>query len=547
MRTWKMMINQADKKNAAFCRYLQANTADAKCMYNTANFYVRNTMTGLRKSPEERTALETEVLHNVFTGIQKANEMLWQKRVRRLSVLAHTGGMTSAVEAHSLTKDRFRYPTAKHWFLSYETLDAVFKATDNPVYRRMNSQVNQNAIRKLEQAWKGYFKSLKEYQRSPSEFLGKPRIPGYLREERGTAWFTSQTAKFLERDGKCFLRFVNLKEPFCIGKASLYAGLKYVKTEVKPVHGRYVMLVTFDDQLKAVPVPAAPSRILGLDPGVVNFLGVGNNFGAVPFVVKGGALKAAGQWFHKKYSKLLSSLTRGKDSSHSRKTSSRLDALSRKREAFLRDYFYKCAWYLCRYAVKHRVEVIVVGHTPELKQKSNMGRQNNQDYVSIPYLKFHSALKAVAGRCGIAVVIREEKYTSKISLLDMDMFPSSEEDDFCFSGKRIRRGLYRSREGILLNADINAACNIIRKEYPSAFAGQKDLSYLYKTTEAVHYKDLYANASSVHGRSKKHKCHKSGSGSRARQRYRKERRIVYQELWGKGKTIWKEESTEKSA
>lgn len=61
-------------KDAVFGPYFAANTTDARCMYNTANFYIRNTMTGIRKSPEERTANETEVLHYVFTGIQKANE-----------------------------------------------------------------------------------------------------------------------------------------------------------------------------------------------------------------------------------------------------------------------------------------------------------------------------------------------------------------------------------------------------------------------------------------------------------------------------------------
>ena len=68
MRTWK--INIQPTKDAVLCDYFAENTTAAKCMYNAANFYIRNTMTGIRKSPEERTACETEVLHYVFTGIQ---------------------------------------------------------------------------------------------------------------------------------------------------------------------------------------------------------------------------------------------------------------------------------------------------------------------------------------------------------------------------------------------------------------------------------------------------------------------------------------------
>ena len=68
-----------DKKDAVLCQYFLTNTTDAKCMYNTANFYIRNTMTGIQKSPEERTANETEVLRCVFNGILKANVLVDEK------------------------------------------------------------------------------------------------------------------------------------------------------------------------------------------------------------------------------------------------------------------------------------------------------------------------------------------------------------------------------------------------------------------------------------------------------------------------------------
>lgn len=106
MRTWKMIINhKKNKQDAAFCQYFKTSTADFKCMYNVANFYIRNTMTGIKKSPEERTHLETEVLHYVFTGIQKANEAIWQKRMKKKFEdlkLAQVGGMNCAVIAYSL-------------------------------------------------------------------------------------------------------------------------------------------------------------------------------------------------------------------------------------------------------------------------------------------------------------------------------------------------------------------------------------------------------------------------------------------------------------
>lgn len=77
MRTFKMIINPTkNKKDAAFCQYFKTNTADSKCMYNTANFYIRNTMTGLKKSPEERTHLETEVLITYLPVFRKPMKLL---------------------------------------------------------------------------------------------------------------------------------------------------------------------------------------------------------------------------------------------------------------------------------------------------------------------------------------------------------------------------------------------------------------------------------------------------------------------------------------
>ena len=68
---------------------------------------------------------------------------------------------------------------------------------------------------------------------------------------------------------------------------------------------------------------------------------------------------------------------------------------------------------------------------------------------------------------GIRVVVCEEAIQSKASSIDEDQIPVYGNDvTHTFTGKRIKRGLYRSKNGILMNADINGASNIIRKVYP---------------------------------------------------------------------------------
>ena len=535
MRTWKIMTKP--DKDAVLCRYFEENTTAAKCMYNVANFFIRNTMTGMRKSPEERTSHETEVLHYVFTGIQKANAHAYEVYCKKREDCKKTGGMAGAVRVSRLKCKVFPYPTREEWFLSYTVLDAIFKYTDHPTYRRMNSQVNQNAIKKTVKSWKSYFQLRKDYAIHPEKYKARPRIPGYVKNPAMTAAYTNQTAKFIRKDGCAYLRFVNHKQPVLVGRESLYSDMTYVKTEVKPQYGGYSILLTFKEDIILPEVPKFPKRILGIDVGVDNFCAVANNFVGTPFLIKGGAIKSMNQNFNKERARLLSEVTKGSDSTHSVKKTKQLHTLSRRRETRLRDFFYKTAWYLVRYAKRQQVEVIVAGHNEDQKQNICIGRQNNQNFVSIPFCRFLDILRYTAAKAGIPVVLREESYTSKASLLDLDAIPAYKKGDtinHTFSGKRVRRGLYKTNSGFFINADINGAGNILRKEYPYAYDGQ-DMKYLCETTEVVSYTDIYAGATSLCKKKYNQKKHTPGLGSCVNHRYKKETRMKYCILWGKSK------------
>ncbi len=127
MRTWRMIFNPKKQKDSVFCQYFLTNTTDARRMYNTANFYIRNTMTGIKKSPELRTSNEVEVLHDVFTGIQKANkarDIKYQKNLEKYN--------KGLLDKQPKKPKHFPYPTTKEWLLTYNVLDAtnVVKFTD---------------------------------------------------------------------------------------------------------------------------------------------------------------------------------------------------------------------------------------------------------------------------------------------------------------------------------------------------------------------------------------------------------------------------------
>ena len=95
-----------------------------------------------------------------------------------------------------------------------------------------------------------------------------------------------------------------------------------------------------------------------------------------------------------------------------------------------------------------------------------MGRQNNQNFVNIPFGKLKNKLEYLCELNNIQFIEQEESYTSKASFFDMDTIPVYDEESvqtYTFSGKRVKRGLYKTASGMTFNADVNGALNILRK------------------------------------------------------------------------------------
>ena len=130
------------------------------------------------------------------------------------------------------------------------------------------------------------------------------------------------------------------------------------------------------------------------------------------------------------------------------------------------------------HCLNNEIGTVVIGKNKGWKQNINIGHINNQNFVSIPFNILIAMIQYKAEREGIKVIIREESYTSKASFLDDDLIPNYNEITTpSFSGRRIQRGLYKSKDGVVINADLNGAGNILRKEFPDAFksANKKDI------------------------------------------------------------------------
>lgn len=112
------------------------------------------------------------------------------------------------------------------------------------------------------------------------------------------------------------------------------------------------------------------------------------------------------------------------------------------------------------------IGTLVIGYNQSFQCKSNIGKKNNQIFTQLPFGKIREKLEYLCKRYNINYILQEESYTSKASFFDNDDLPIYNMDNpqtYEFSGKRVKRGLYQTKDGYLFNADCNGALNILRK------------------------------------------------------------------------------------
>ena len=118
---------------------------------------------------------------------------------------------------------------------------------------------------------------------------------------------------------------------------------------------------------------------------------------------------------------------------------------------------HKSSDFIIKHCVEHKIANIVIGKNKEWKQEMNLGKKTNQNFVSIPYNMLIQMLEYKCKLKGITFIVVNEAYTSKCSFMDNEKICKHK----VYAGSRIRRGLFVTKNGLRLNADINGALNIM--------------------------------------------------------------------------------------
>lgn len=312
----------------------------------------------------------------------------------------------------------------------------------------------------------------------------QPKLPKYAKKDgRKIVIHTNQSCKIKQnKDGVNYVTFPKTNLILELGNAPLKSD-KLKEVRIIPNSNYYTIELVLSVPKSVVIVTKETSnRIIGIDLGVDNFATISNNIGISPIIIKGKELKTKNQFYNKQRAYYYSLLRMGKNSNQGKFTSKRLNNIDSNRYAYIKDFFHKKSKDIVNYCVLNNIDTIVIGKNKGWKSNIEMRKNDKQNFINIPYNLFISILTYKANEKGILLIEQEESYTSKASFLDNDEIPTygEEETKYKFSGRRISRGLYKTRKGIIINADVNGSLNIIRKSFKEAF-DKIDLGYILKS------------------------------------------------------------------
>ena len=334
--------------------------------------------------------------------------------------------------------------------LTWQNINRIFNQSNQFDYRELPSKVSNTVLKKLGNNISSFWSLVKK-----SDYDKKVRLPKYLHKTDGRF--------IVEFNKQTFSNKRDEDDNLIICKSSLDLRIptkveKPQQVRIIPKSGCYVIEVVYEVEENRL---KKNQRVAAIDLGLNNLATVVTNDGDNPILISGRKIKSINQYYNKMTSKKKSLLP------YNVFTSKSLDRLWLKRNNKISYEIHKVTKFLANYFDERDVSKVIIGNNSGWKNGINLGKRNNQNFVNIPYTKFINQLTYKCQLLGITVIVREESYTSKASFLDYDEIPNYKEGaKYKFSGKRIKRGLYRSTTR-KINADVNGAYNIMVKENPN--------------------------------------------------------------------------------
>ena len=404
----------------------------------------------------------------MYLTLKQQVKHLSKNEFRNLKYLSHIAKNLTNEAIYNIRQYYFN----KKKYLSYSENYKMLKNSEN--YKKLNSNMAQQILKEVDGSFKSFFGLLKLAKNG--QYNGKIRLPNYLDKDG----FTTLVISFVRlKDDMLIIPYSNsfrkTHKEIAIKLPSVLKGKKIKEIRIMPKqHSRYFE-IQYIYKVEEVQRELNKENVLGIDLGIDNLCTCVTNAGA-SFIIDGRKLKSINQYYNKINAKLQSI----KDKQKIKRTTLRQKRIARKKNNRINDYLSKAVRIIINYCLNNDIGKLVLGYNEDFQRNSNIGSINNQNFVNIPYGKLRDKLIYLCKLYGIEFKLQEESYTSKASFFDGDEIPIYDKEnlqEYVFSGKRIKRGLYQTSTGKLINADCNGALNILRK------SKVVDLSVLYNRGE----------------------------------------------------------------
>ncbi len=315
--------------------------------------------------------------------------------------------------------------------------------------RMCGSHPPQQVLKQVDRNFKSFFKAIKSWKTTPSKFTAMPRLPHYKRKNgKNMVYFTSLQCRV--KNGHVFLT----QKMLHLGFPKIPTVLQKVKgVRIVPNGDRYNIELIYDYMPQNLHLPK--THILGIDLGLTNIVTASDNIGTQPLIIKGGVIKSINQFYNKELAKYKAwaKICNGKH------ITNRILKIHRIRNNKIRDYFHKTSRKIVNHCIANNIGTIVIGYNEGWKQNIHIGKKNNQNFVSIPFLTLIQQIEYKSEMVGIDVIRTSEEYTSQ----------TCSQCGIIKKSNRKHRGLYVCSEcGSVLNADVNASKNILQKGVPNS-------------------------------------------------------------------------------
>ena len=351
------------------------------------------------------------------------------------------------------------YPSLKELFLQYIEENKQFTTLFYKIICEfsklkgysVNSKIVQNIVDKLKNDWTSYWQLLKA--KKDKTYNKKINIPAYKKKFNLVEYNNQVMSKKKLKLG--YIGTDKMQQGIKIAKKHQELNCKCFRIYEK--HDKLVCELIYEKDITKV---EKTDKVASIDLGLENLFTIAFNYNKKGISIKGTKLKSINQYFNKLKASLQSMLPQ------KQYTSKLINQLMYKREEQLRNYIGYYTNQLIEILKKEKISKLIVGYNKGWKQNINIGKANNQNFVNIPFRKILDILRYKLEENGIECKEQEESYTSQSSYLDNDNIPTYHKGNLqatIFSGKRITRNLYQSKQGKIINADLNGALNILKK------------------------------------------------------------------------------------